>query len=289
MVCLLMLACTGTAFGMEDDSYAYTIAKKSAIGTVAGIAEICANSPLVYFKNTLQQPELKVSINPKVWYRGFGMNVAAMGPTTAVQIGADAGLEAVMPGTDVASKVARAFSAGALSAAVNGPVELVIIDQQKNNRNVPDTIKQLITQGGKRVIMRGWTPTAIREGAFTTGYLVAFPMAQEAIRGIIPSVVTTYLGENAASGIAYISAGAATGLAVATGTHPIDTIKTRMQADYQRIKIGNMIDAMKTIYAERGVAGFFSGVLPRAVRAGLAIPLIGTIKNKLSKATDNQN
>lgn len=115
-------------------------------------------------------------------------------------------------------------------------------------------------------------------------------MAEDAInKSILADKVTAYMGENAASGMAYIGAGAATGLVVATATHPVDTIKTRMQADYKRTTIKTMRDAVRTIYAERGFAGFFSGVAPRAVRAGLAIPLIGTIKQKLSNATDEQN
>jgi hypothetical protein len=126
--------------------------------------------------------------------------------------------------------------------------------------------------------MRGWIPTALREGAFTTGYLVAFPMLEAAIKSKV---------DNAA--VSYVGAGVATGLVVATATHPVDTIKTRMQADYAKTTIKNMRDAVKMIYAERGVAGFFLGVAPRAIRAGLAIPLIGTIKKKLSKQTDEQN
>lgn len=277
MVCMLMLAITGTALGMEDNSNAYELAKKAMIGTIAGTAEVCVNSPLIYFKNMWQQ-RLRASANPKDWYGGFGMNLGAMGPSTAAQISADAGLETVIPGTDSLSKVARAFSAGALSAIVNGPVELVIIDQQKNHQNATDTVKRLIAQGGKRVLTRAWTPTAIREGAFTTGYLVAFPMLEDAIKGKV---------DNAAP--AYAVAGATTGLVVATATQPIDNIKTIMQADYQRKSFKTMGDVTRYIYANWGAAGFFSGVTPRAVRAGLAIPLIGTIKKKLSKQTDEQN
>lgn len=277
MVCMLLLAITGTVFGMEEDSYAYSLAKKAAIGSVAGTVEICANSPLVYYKNMWQQ-SLKATHHPKVWYRGFGMNCASMGPTTSAQIAADAGLETVIPGDDVFSKVARAFSAGALSAAVNGPVESVIIDQQKNNGGAAETIKKLIDQGGKRVIVRGWTPTAIREGAFTTGYLVAFPMVEDAIKSKVDNAF-----------VAYVGAGATTGIVVATATQPIDNIKTLMQADYQRKSFKTMGDVARHIYAEGGVAGFFAGVTPRAVRAGLAIPLIGTIKRMLTKQTEEKH
>lgn len=275
---MLMLAITGTILSMEEDSYALELGKKAAIGAIAGTAEIIVDSPLIYFKNTLQQPDLKVSLNPKVWYRGFKMNVGAMGPTTAFQVCADAGLESVVPGTDPMSKVARAFTAGALSAAVNGPVELIIIDQQKNGGALADTCKKLVAKAGWKVFTRGWVATAMREGAFTTGYLVAFPMAEEVIRSKVDNAF-----------LAYVGAGAATGLAVATATHPIDTIKTRMQADYEKQTIGNMRDAVRTIYAERGVAGFFSGVSPRAVRASLAIPLIGSIKGLLTSKDSQEH
>lgn len=272
MLCMLLLAISGTMFGMDEKSRANDLVKKAAIGATAGTMEIIVNSPLIYLKNTLQQPDLKVSRNPMDWYRGFRMNVGAMGPTSAFQVCADAGLESVMPGSDLTSKVARAFTAGALSAAVNGPVELVIIDQQKNNGSLQNTCKKLVSEAGWKVLTRGWTATALREGAFTTGYLVAFPELEKAVKNKVDNAV-----------LAYVCAGGTTGLIVATATHPIDTVKTRMQADYMGSKMRTMRDAVRMVYKEGGISGFFSGVAPRAVRAGLAIPLMGKIKEYLSK------
>jgi hypothetical protein len=287
ITCIFVLAHGLISCSAENTNHAYEFAKKAAIGTVAGTAEICINSPLIYFKNTLQQPGAIISPNPKDWYRGFGMNCAAMGPTTAMQTGINAGLEGVIPGADMGSKIMRAFIAGALSATVNAPVELAIIHQQKNKTGAMETVKTLLAHGGKRVITRGWVPTGIREGAFTTGYLVAFPLVEEAIKNGLNNSVNIAMGTHATNGIAYVGAGAITGLTVAGITHPCDTIKTRMQVDYTRMTLKNMRDATRVIYAERGFGGFFSGVAPRAVRAGLAIPLLGTIQKKLSAQLDN--
>lgn len=287
IVSMMMLTFTCTAFCMEDDSSVRVLAKEAAIGTVAGAAEVTANSPLIYFKNAMQQGH-KISMDPKVWYRGYGMNVTAMGPTTAIQICTDRGLETVVPGTDLYSKVARAFTAGALSATVNGPIELVIRDQQEHNGTALATCKKVLSGGGLRAFGRGWAATALREGGFATGYLVAFPMAEEAIKkaqdaaqsNIEDPWVKAIVSHPACS---YVGAGAATGIAFAVATHPCDTVKTKLQADYQGALFKNTQDVVRTVIAQKGVAGLFAGASPRAVRAGLAIPLIGTIKKYFSE------
>jgi len=276
----------------ENNSSLYALAKSAVIGGVAGSAEIVVNQPLIYFKNTLQRKTLQEGtplrgepiewLRPRVWYRGFGMNVAAMGPTTAFQTATDAGLQSVMPGTGTPTMVSRAFLAGVASATLCAPIDLVILDQQKNNGSVPETFRRLVGEAGWRVLVRGWSATALREGPWSAAYLVGYPIAQKVIKNQIDNPVAANVG-------AYVGAGALTGSAVAVITHPIDTIKTCMQADYQGTTIKTMRDAVRTLYATRGLKAFFSGVVPRAVNCGLAVPLIGSLNKYLSKKADEFN
>lgn len=42
-----------------------------------------------------------------------------------------------------------------------------------------------------------------------------------------------------------------------------------------------MWDAFKIIYEQKGLGGFYAGVVPRALRAGFAVPIIYTTQEKL--------
>jgi hypothetical protein len=260
----------------ENNSSVYAFVKKAFIGGVAGAAEIVVNQPLLYFKNTLQRGDPIEWLSPRVWYRGFVTNIAAMGPTTAFQTATDAALESVMPGTEASAKLSRAFIAGVLSATLCAPIDLVILDQQKNKGRVPETLRRLIGQSGWRVLVRGWSPTALREGSWSVAYLVGFPIAQEVIKNQIDNPVAANIG-------AYVGGGALMGSAFAVITQPIDAIKTCMQVDYQGRTVKNMRDAVRILYAARGFKGFFSGLVPRAINCGLAVPLIGTFTSTLTK------
>lgn len=156
------------------------------------------------------------------------------------------------------------------------------MEPKKNNANVHETFRRLIGEARARVLVRGWSATALREGPWAVAYLVGFPIAQEAIRNQIDNPVVASIG-------AYVGAGALTGSAVAIVTQPIDTIKTYMQADYQGTAVKSMRDAIRTLYASRGINGFFSGVVPGAVNCGLAVPLIGSLTMYLSRKADEFN
>jgi hypothetical protein len=266
----------------KNNSSVYALIKKAVIGGVAGSAEIVLNQPLIYFKNTSQRGEPIEWLSPKVWYRGLGMSISAMGPTTAFQTATDAALESVMPGNDTSTAISRAFIAGVASATLCAPIDLVILDQQKNNGSVPETFRRLVAEAGWRVLVRGWAATALREGPWSVAYLVGFPIAQEVIKNQIDNPVIANIG-------AYVGAGALTGSAVAVLTQPIDTIKTCMQADYQRTTVKTMRDTVRALYATRGFKGFFSGVAARTINCGLAVPLISTLNRYLSKKADEFN
>jgi solute carrier family 25 citrate transporter 1 len=45
--------------------------------------------------------------------------------------------------------------------------------------------------------------------------------------------------------------------------NPLDTIKTRMQSQGAS---GGVVSAVQTIYQQKGIKGFWAGVLPRVIR-----------------------
>lgn len=273
---MALLTCSFSMQAMQEH------VENALIGGVSGTTEIIINQPLIYFKNTLQRGERIEWRSPKIWYRGLGMNVAAMGPTTAFQTATNDALESVMPGIETPTKLSRAFFAGVTSATLCAPLDLIILEQQKKNLNAQKTINYLYKEAGMRIFVRGWLATALREGPWSAAYLVSFPIIQKLIKSKIDNPVAGNIS-------AYIGAGIITGSAFAVITQPIDTVKTRMQTDYQGLVVKNMRDAIRNIFKESGFKGFFSGTMPRAINCGLAVPFIGTLTMYLTKKAHERN
>lgn len=249
------------------------------IGAIAGVTEAILEQPLLYFKNTLQRGDPIEWFKPKIWYRGLGMNIVALTPSIGLQTASNTSLKSVMPGSGMPIEMSRAFIAGLTSVLLWTPVELIMLDQQKKNRNILETARCLIKEAGWRVLFRGSSAIALREGPWAVSYLVGFPLAQKAIKNQIDNPIVGNVG-------AYFGAGALVGSAYTVTTQPFDTIQICMQADYQGIVVKNMRDAVRNIYRTRGIKGFFSGVVPRTINCGFAIPLIGTLIMYLSKKAE---
>lgn len=252
------------------------VIENALIGAISGTIPMITNQPLIYFKNTHQRGNYINWSHPKVWYRGLGVNISAIGPTTALQIVTNEALESVIPGKDASTMLLRAFIAGVASATLCAPLELVILEQQKKTGNVPQTIRRLTQEAGLKVVARGWSATALREGPWSVAYLAGFPIIQEMIKNQIDDPTAAMVGS-------YVGAGAITGGAVAIVTHPIDTIKTCIQNDYQGTVIRNMRDAGRSIYKTKGLYGFFSGGVPRTVHCALTVAMISTLNMYLSQ------
>lgn len=264
-IAILLASCT--LHGDQSNEFLRNI----GIGSIAGIIEVVTTQPLIYIKNMLQQKK-SISFKPKIMYRGFGVSIASMGPTTAIQIATNKALESVIDGDDETAKIKRAFCAGALSATASTPIELIILKQQNSGKKVFPAIKQLLHEAGPRVAGRGLAANAVRDGGFTVGYLILFPLIKKSIKPYLDNeVAVTIVG------------GGITGVATAIATHPADTVKTILQRDYKRKRIRHIWDAVKTIYKNDGIKGFYKGVIPRATRAALAIPIIYTAYQTFSR------
>lgn len=298
------------ACGMDQEkksmSKSAEFAKNLVIGSVTGIAEIVVDQPLIYFKNSFQQgkyilekslqrdkhfqDKLKliqdrheqnkliqdklISFNPRVWYRGFGVNIACTAPYMAVSIAAKEALSGRFPKADIATSTI----AGGISTLVISPTELIMLHQQNMGRNVLSTIKQLVAESGVSVLARGITPKVAREGIFGAGFFTAYPWVEEQVR--------THVADNKALAIGC-------GAVIAGGTtafvsHPFDTLSTFMQKDPKKQKAKTTWQAANTIYNDFGYKGFFKGVTPRATRVCLAIPLMSYVKDYL-KAISNHS
>ncbi|GAB0491438.1 hypothetical protein MMPV_002691 [Pyropia vietnamensis] len=176
----------------------------------------------------------------------------------AVEAAADALAAATPDPTDggdrlsPAAAAAVAATAGAASAVLTAPAEHMIVVQQAKALSLPAAARALAASAAVRGVThpwRGFWATAGRDALYTAAYM-----------GVA--------GSGAGLGVL---GGIGVGVAVGVATHPLDTIKTRMQGDVP----GGWWRG------GGGVSGLMKGVVPRAGRIGGAVAILGGVKGVL--------
>jgi hypothetical protein len=236
--------------------------------------------PTVSIKNAIQD-QRPVPMNPRELYRGLLVNAGSIAPITAVQFGANRFYEGLVRSAggsaDGAGKIGIAAAAGATSALVACPAEVIMIQQQRNNKAMAAQAGDIIGKFGPQRLWRGVFPTMARESMYTCGYLGIFPYLYETLKDD-PSLP---------SGAAFFVSGVAAGLTAATLTHPSDTIKTRMQANIDpevTPQYRNQLSTLRQLLSEGGVGSLYAGFLPRAVRLVGATFILNIAKSEISEA-----
>ncbi len=173
----------------------------------------------------------------------------------------------VRAGSDLSpvQRVAVAASAGVATSFVSTPSELVIIQQQVRVScgTVPAcclpmralicaaqrtcapllaTAKGLIKEHGAGVLLRGAVPCMLRESAYTAGYLGTAPL----VTGLL--MRSSSLKDS--PGTALLLGGMLSGVAASVITQPLDTVKTRMQANLQdpERRYSSLRQGMRTLW-----------------------------------------
>ena len=254
--------------GMEEkEKRQITPIENAAIGIAAAGSEIAIDQPLVYFKNMLQSGQKINWTKIPVWYRGAGVNLASLGPTTAIQVAVNGILNNREGQNSPLRQMMNAWCAGAISAIASSPSETVILQQQITEKNAIQTIKHLFKNSGKSWITRGMLPTSIRDGGFACGFLALGPATKEYLKKYSDNPILGMCG--------LVSAG----LFAAAGTHMFDFVKTIMQKDLSSNK--GMTEIIRYIIANEGYNGLFKGFVPRSMRVAMAIPIMSMVTEYL--------
>jgi len=240
-----------------------------ALGITAGVCSKLCNYPLLNFKNTVQQGK-PISFKPNIVYRGLPMACMNLGGTTGVQFVTTGFFQTMIAGERKMTQqdeVLAALLGGLVSGVPCSVWELTMIQQQNFGGTLIGTPKRLIAEAGPMSLLRGVITTCARESIFTCAMLGVTPVLQRDLQ------VRFSLGNEQALAI-----GALTGAFIsATVTHPLDTIKTRMQGN---IKGGNIRQEAALVRDEFGYIGMFKGL-------GFRIALIATtffLVNKFKEA-----
>ena len=278
MFFVAMFVVVPTVFSMEsrkpeEVNLFERLSKDVLTGSVAGFAEGFTGVPFSYFKNMLQQgAEWKhLSLDPRLFYRGFPVNAFCMVPTTALQVAVDKALETTMPSNDSVWAIMRALTAGAVSAVTSTPTEMLVLHQQNQGTSLAVTARELVARGSLSSLWRGGMPKAFRDAGFAAGFLALYPRVKEEVQAATGSDTAAAFG-------AAITAGTITAFV----THPFDTISTCMQADPDKQKVAGVLDAVGEAYKHGGLKGFYRGLIPRTTRVALALCVMGEVKEELS-------
>jgi len=257
------------------------------VGAIGGTIETSLQMPLITWKICVQEGRAYPK-GIREWYRGVFINASGVAPITAVQCFANSLLQkAVLHGqtrhlTDIENLTCSA-GAGALSAFIYGPVDLLVIQQQKYVASLSNTFNIINKEYGMLKVYRGLLSTMVRESIYTMGYLGVAPVVQNRLANInsyfhehyvITSVVSAMIGGTFASLL----------------THPVDTAKTCVQSDLTSKKYPTATWTLKYLYTKQdgGLHVLFKGVVPRTLRLCGACFVISQVREFMLHMKNSQ-
>eukprot|EP00300_Choanocystis_sp_HF-7_P007629 c15412_g1_i2.p1 GENE.c15412_g1_i2~~c15412_g1_i2.p1 ORF type:complete len:152 (+),score=12.01 c15412_g1_i2:111-566(+) len=121
-------------------------AENAFMGLLAGGFEVTCTQSLNYLKNASQQ-NLGFTINPRVLYRGYPSNVLNMGACTMWQFAVAGYIKNFFLGTEhrqlgAVEELTAGFVAGVSSSLLAGPLELMMIQQQRKGGSIPTRLSK---------------------------------------------------------------------------------------------------------------------------------------------------
>eukprot|EP00040_Diaphanoeca_grandis_P031134 m.185735 g.185735 ORF g.185735 m.185735 type:complete len:276 (+) comp32240_c1_seq1:503-1330(+) len=255
-----------------------TEAENTGLGAGAAIIQGIILQPTLYFKNVRQQG-LPMSFSPMIVYRGLGASMANEVGSMALQFAVTGAFKHLILGDVIRSltiseEMGAATLGGCVGALYTSPVELVMIQQQRNGGSMVQTVKRVFTEGGvlRNGMMRGLLPAMARDAIYVAGMLGVTPIVQ---RYLLRETSWGITGTNFAASIVG-------GALVGGLSAPFDTIKTCMQGDMSQKKYGSFTDAASKLYAEQGYKRFFNGVFWRITNITGTIVVVNECMHRLA-------
>ncbi|CAE7360747.1 ODC1 [Symbiodinium natans] len=149
---------------------------------------------------------------------------------------ADAWLASIQKVSMSSDKIIAAVMAGAASALIQSPTQLVEVNQSNHGSSMIATARKVIAQNGVLGLYRGYSMGATREGIFCSSYIAINPSIKKWMKEKRPEL---------SDGAATVVASVASGSLGAALSHPADTLKTRLQAGALPLRAGEAAEATR--------------------------------------------
>lgn len=253
------------------------------LGMVGGFLDVLIQMPLITLK-ICRQDGRKLPTNINNWYRGVGVNLISIAPITSLQFYLSDSLETKINKSKsfqnkTIDKIIASSIAGGISSLLYSPVELIMIQQQKQNSSFYNTNINIYKNYGINKFMRGLSPCIAREAIYTSGYMAFSPIIEQK------------LSDHSLSKSKYvdkISSCIITGSIVSFITHPIDTVKTKIQSDITKQKYKkNFVSEIYNIYKKEGINNIYKGGVSRTARACGAFFIFNIVRDSYLKIKEN--
>ncbi|XP_076150661.1 mitochondrial glycine transporter B isoform X2 [Alosa pseudoharengus] len=140
-----------------------------------------------------------------------------------------------------------------------------------NYVSVFGALRNVCETEGPRALFSGLTATLLRDAPFSGIYVMFYSQAK---RSLPPEVASS-----AFSPLVNFGCGVVAGVLASLATQPADVVKTHVQVSpdlYPRTT-----DAVRFIYTEHGLSGFFRGAVPRSMRRTLMAAMAWTVYEQL--------
>ncbi|XP_026215273.1 mitochondrial glycine transporter B-like isoform X1 [Anabas testudineus] len=178
---------------------------------------------------------------------------------------------------DRAPNAGQAVLLGAGARAVAGVCMLpftVIKTRFESGRynyvSVTGALRSMYETEGVRALFSGLTATLLRDAPFSGIYVMFYSQAKRAL----PQEVAS----SAYAPLVNFSCGVVAGVMASLVTQPADVVKTHIQVNPSHWSTS---DAIRYVYKEHGLGGFFRGAVPRSLRRTLMAAMAWTVYEHL--------
>jgi|MDTB01.1.fsa_nt_gb hypothetical protein len=250
------------------------VSRSFGVGALAAFCEAVVLQPTLYAKNARAQG-LPMSFSPRVLYRGSTINILNEQCCMGVQFTTTAILTSILGkhggelGGQETHEIASAIGGGALSATLASPLELLMIQQQKEGGSVFATMKRTVSATrGPSILFRGFPITVARDSIYVGSMLGLTPTLQRKLEN---------LGVGASTASFYASI--VGGVVAAVPSHPFDVVKTCLQGDLHQHKYPTVSATFKSLMREGGAKRFFNGGIWRTINIVGTVYIVNEVQN----------
>ncbi|XP_015255669.1 PREDICTED: solute carrier family 25 member 38-B-like [Cyprinodon variegatus] len=139
-----------------------------------------------------------------------------------------------------------------------------------NYASVPGALRSMYETEGVRSLFSGLTATLLRDAPFSGIYVMFYSQAKRAL----PQEVTSA----PYAPLVNFGCGVVAGVMASLATQPADVVKTHIQVSPSH---WSTADAVRYIYKDKGISGFFRGAVPRSLRRTLMAAMAWTVYEQL--------